>query len=206
MIVAVAAAGLTVLFAMAVGISAGLLGGPIDMVAMRTVDVLLAMPVLPLLVLIAALAGPNRVVIVFVIALLGWPRLARLLRSRTLSLRQQGFVQAAGGFGAGPLYVVRRHLVPALGSLVVAGFVNWAAVAVLLEAGLAFLGLGDPTAVSWGQVLNRALKHPGLYFSNIWTWWVLPAGSLIALAVLGFTFLGVGLEPVFNPRWRRGIA
>ncbi len=66
------------------------------------------------------------------------------------------------------------------------------------------LGLSDPTQVSWGSVLNRALVYPGLYFSPLWTWWVLPAGFAITVAVLGFTFLGVGLEPRFNPRTRAG--
>jgi peptide/nickel transport system permease protein len=83
-------------------------------------------------------------------------------------------------------------------------FVAVASNAVLLEASLAFLGLADPTAVSWGLDINRALAEPGIYFTSAWLWWVLPTGFAITLAIMGFTLLGVGLEPVLNPRWERG--
>lgn len=187
-----------------VGMGAALVGGWLDTVLMRLADVFLALPGLPLILLVAALLGPSPYTVLAVLGLLGWPRLARVLRSQALSLRRRGFITCAGGFGAGPLYILRRHLVPGLGPLLVTGFVNVAGIAILVQAGLAFLGLSDPTEVSWGAMLNRALAYPGLYFSLLWTWWVLPAGAAITVAVLGFTFLGVGLEPNFNPRTRVG--
>ena len=189
--------------AIVVGVAPALLGGFADSVSARLVVFLLALPGLPLLILIGSLAGNNRLALTLVIGFVGAAPNARILRSQTLSLRQRGFITAARGCGGGPLYVLRRHLVPGLGPLIVVGFVNWAGVAIGLEAGLAFLGLGDPTGVSWGLMLNRALSQPGIYYSPMWTWWVLPAGLGIALAVLGFTFVGVGLEPNFNPRWLR---
>ncbi len=201
--VAIGAACVALAIGVSIGMVAALLGGVTDVVAMRVVDVFLALPVAPLLIVVAALASPSRAVLILAIGLVFWPVSARIIRSQTLSLRARGFVQAARGFGGGTLYVMRRHLLPALGPIVVTRFVNLAATAALLEAGLAFLGLGDPTAVSWGLMLNRALLHQGLYFSPLWTWWVLPAGFAVTLAVLGFTLLGVGLEPRFNPRWRR---
>ncbi|MGI8758412.1 MAG: ABC transporter permease [Acidimicrobiales bacterium] len=187
------------------GVFLPLLGGTVDRLANRIVVMWLALPGLPLLMLVAAMAGPSPTTIIAVIALIGWAPNSRVLRSQTLSLRQRGFVASARGFGAGPLYLVRRHFLPRLGPLVVLGFVNWAAISISLEAGLSFLGVGDPTGVSWGQVLNRALGYQGLYFGGLWTWWVLPVSSAITLAVLGFTFVGVGLEPSFNPRWRRNV-
>ena len=187
-----------------VGLSAGLTGGWVDNAAMRVVDVVLAVPRLPLLVLVAALAGASRLSVVGVMAFLTWPVIARMVGSQALTLRQRGFIQTARGFGAGLGYLIRRHLAPAVGPLLVAGFVAVAANAVLMEASLAFLGLSDPTAVSWGLIVNRALAHPGLYFTAAWAWWLLPAGLAITWAVLGFSFLGVGLEPALNPRWRRG--
>lgn len=203
LVVAVVAAAMTVVLATVVGAGAGLVGGWVDRAVGRGLDVLLALPGVPLIVLVAALAGTSRLAVVLVVGLVGWPPLARLLRSQVLTLRARGFVGAARGFGGGNGYVLRRHLVPALGPLLVAGFVEWAATAVFLEAGLAFLGLGDPTAVSWGNTLNRALVVPGLYFTGMWTWLVLPAGLAVTLVVLGFTFVGVGLEPVFNRRGDR---
>ncbi len=203
--VAVGAATMAILVGIVVGISAGLLGGIADLVAMRVVDVFLAIPRLPLLVLVGALVGANRTTLILLIAVMTWPVVARLLRSQTLSLRRRGFVSAARGFGGGVGYVVRRHLLPAVAPIAASSFILIAGNAILLEASLAFLGLSDPTAVSWGLVLNRALLHPGLYFVDAWMWWVLPAGFAITLAVMGFAFLGVGLEPVLNPRWRRGL-
>jgi peptide/nickel transport system permease protein len=205
LVVAVGAATVAVLAGIAVGVSAGLLGGAPDAVAMRVVDVFLAIPRLPLLVLVGALVGANRTSLVLLIALMTWPVVARLLRSQTLTLRRRGFVVAARSFGGGLGYVVRRHLVPAVAPIAASSFILIAGNAIILEASLAFLGLSDPTGVSWGLMLNRALLHPGLYFIDAWMWWVLPAGFAITLAVMGFAFVGVGLEPVLNPRWRRAL-
>lgn len=200
--VAAGAAAVTIALGVLIGVTAALLGGVADTVAMRITDVFLALPELPLLILVAALITLSRPALIVVIGVVTWPVLARIVRSQALSLRRRGFVMAAGGFGGGLVYVLRRHVVPALGPIVVAGFVTVAGRVVLLETGLAFLGLADPTGVSWGFILNRALDHPGLYFTSLWTWWVLPAGFAITLLVLGLMFLGVGLEPALNPRSR----
>ncbi len=202
-IVAVLASAIAVALGVAVGAAAGLLGGWTDVVAMRTVDVFLALPILPLLILIAALAGPSRPTVILIIGLTGWPQVARVVRSQTLTLAARGYVQACRGFGSGRMYVIRRHLVPTLTPLAAANYVHWASTAVVMQAGLAFLGLNDPTEVSWGSVLNRALGHQGIYFSSAWLWWVLPAGLAITIAALGLALIGVGLEPRSNPRWRR---
>lgn len=194
---------LAVVLGVLVGVGAGLVGGMVDRVVTRVLDVLLAVPVLPLLIVVAALVRSGQTVAILAIGLLGWPRLARVVRSQTLTLRRRGFVASAHGFGGRPLYVIRRHLGPALGPLIALRFVDLASVSIFLESGLAFLGLGDPHAVSWGNMLNRALGRQGLYYSPLWAWWVLPAGLAISVAILGFALLLVGLEPVFNPRWRR---
>lgn len=205
LIVAVVAGGLTISLGVLIGVGSALLGGVVDAVVARALDVFLAIPVLLLLLLTATLAGPGLPTVILVLALVGWPGIARLVRGQTLSLRQRGFVESARGFGGGQLYMIRRHLVPAITPIIVAGFVNFAGVAIVLEAGLAFLGLSDPSTVSWGVVLDQALNHPGVYFSPRWTWWALPPALAITMTVLGFTFLGVGLEPRFNPRWRRAL-
>lgn len=197
------AGGLAVAVGVGVGATSGLLRGWVDVVAMRTVDMFLAVPGLPLVVLIAALAGPSRPVIIGVIALAGWPPIARIVRSQTLTLGARGFVDMARGFGGGPAHLLGRHLVPALAPLVAATFVNWTAAAIVLEAGLAFIGLGDPSAISWGSVLQRSLLHEGVYSTAAWAWWVLPAGLAVTVTAIGLAFLGVALEPRSNPRWRR---
>lgn len=195
--------GLTIVIGLVVGVGAGLRGGVLDTLVMRAVDVSLALPIIPFLIVIAALAGPSQLVVIIAITAVGWRGAARLLRSQTLSLRQRGFVVAARGFGGGQPYVIRRHLAPALGPLIVTHFVQWVGVAIGLESVLAFLGLGDPSRVSWGQMINRALQFPGLYFTRSWIWWLLPPGVAISIAILGFALLGVALEPVFNRRTER---
>jgi peptide/nickel transport system permease protein len=174
-----------------------------DTISNRVTIFLLAMPAIPLLIVIGSLAGNNQFILIFAIGFGGVAYNARLLRSQALTLRDRGFISAARGFGGGPTYVLRRHIVPAMGPLVIIGFVNWASISVLVQASLAFLGLGDPTGVSWGLMMNRALAQPGIYLSRMWTWWVLPPGIALTLTLLGFTFVGVALEPVFNPRWHR---
>lgn len=202
-IVGLPAAALAVIAGLMVGGIAGLVGGWVDMLAMRIVDLFLAVPVLPLLILLAALIGPSQIAVILLIAASGWPSIARVLRSQTLTLARRGHVLAARGFGAGPSYVLRRHLAPALGPMLAANFVYWAGTAIVLQSGLAFLGLANPTDVSWGAVLNRALTHEGVYFSSEWIWWVLPAGLAIVVVSTGLAFLGLAVEPRFNPRWNR---
>jgi peptide/nickel transport system permease protein len=202
-VIALPAAGISILVGLLIGGLAALLGGWVDVMLMRIVDMFLAIPMLPLLILIAALVGPSQIAVIALIALAAWPGIARVLRSQTLTLVQRGHVSAARGFGGGPLYVLRRHIAPALGPLLTANFVFWAGSAILIQSGLAFLGLSDPTQVSWGQMLNDALSHEGVYFSSEWIWWVLPAGFAIMIVSMGLAFLGLAFEPRANPRWSR---
>ena len=204
LVVAVSAAALAVSVGVIIGVIAGLVGGPVDFVAMRVVDVLLAIPVIPLLLVLVALAGPGRLTIILAIGLLGWPRVCRVIRSQTLTLATRGYVDAARGFDGHLAYVMRRHIVPAAAPLIVSAFVTTAGVAVGLDTGLAFLGLADPTTVTWGRLLdiNRLLSE-GLFASSAWTWLVLPAGCAVALTALGFALVGVALEPKSNPAWER---
>jgi ABC-type dipeptide/oligopeptide/nickel transport system permease subunit len=203
LVVATTATAIVLVIGIAVGVAAGLRGGPVDMVLMRVTDVFLALPKFPLLIFIAALAGPSVTVAVLTIGLTAWPEVARIVRSQSLSLRERGYFAAARGFGAGPLYVIRRHLVPALGPLLISNLVYMAGQVVTITAILGFVGLADPVAVSWGAELNRALVNPRTTIGSVWLWWLLPPGLAVTLTILGFTFIGVGLEPEFNPRWSR---
>jgi peptide/nickel transport system permease protein len=199
LVVAFGSSSLAVALGGLVGIGAALAGGATEVVAMRAVDTALALPMLPLLMLVAALAGPSLATVTLSIGLLGWPGPARVLRAQAASLRSRGYLRLARGFGASRRYLLRRHVAPALGPVAVSAFVSIAAHAVLLEAGLAFLGLANPTGASWGLLLNQALESNGLFFTDAWTWWVLPAGLAVTFAVLAFTFLGVGVEPLLRP-------
>lgn len=182
------------------GALSGYVGGWADLAAMRLVDAFLVLPRLPLLLLMAAYLDDSLAHVVLILAFVSWPQSARVVRGQVLSLRQRGHIQAARGFGAGPAYVLRRHLLPELGPILVALLVRLAGQAVLMEAGLAFLGIGDVTAKSWGLMINHALRYRGIYFGTTWTWWLLPPALNVALFVLGLTLIGVSLERRLNPR------
>jgi peptide/nickel transport system permease protein len=203
LVVAVTVSVLVLAVGIAVGLTAGLRGGAVDAVLMRAVDVMLGLPVLPLLIFVGAMAGSSLSTSIVMIAAFLWPQTARIVRSQALSLRQRGFVSMARGFGGGPAYVIRRHLVPALGPVIAANLVFVAGLAVAIEAGLSFLGLGDPAAVSWGADLERAISSREIQFDSRWLWWLLPSGLALTFAIMGLSLVGVGLEPRFNPRERR---
>lgn len=201
--IAVLAGGGTILLGGLIGILAGWLGGTIDMVIMRVVDFVLITPRLPLLILVGAYLGPSLPMIALIITLTFWPGPARVVRSQVLSLRRRAHVRAALGFGGGTVHVLRRHLIPEVSLILVAGLVSAGGRAVMLEAGLAFLGLGDPSRASWGKMMRDAIDFSGLFYTQAWTWWLLPPVGAITLLLLGFTFLGVGVEQRINPRLGR---
>lgn len=203
--VAVPAGALAVAAGAVVGVGAGMLSGAAGQVAARVLDGFLALPMLPLIILLAAFAGSSPPVLIVIIAAAGCPPIARVLRAQTLTVRQRGFLAVARGLGGGPGYLMRRHLIPAVSPILVAAYVNWTGTAFVLHAALAFLGIGDPTGVSWGMTINQALDQSGIYTGGGLTWLMLPAGGAIAVAVLGFVLLGVGLETTMNPRARRAV-
>lgn len=185
-----------------IGLVAGYLGGWVSALAMRFVDVVLVLPFLPLMLLVAALFGAGVWTQVLVIGLLLWARPARVLRAAALSVRTAGHIEAATWMGGTRPYIIRRHVLPRITPIVVAEFVRAANIAILLEAALAFLGLGDPVAKSWGTMLHYAHARAA-FLTGAWRYWVLPAGACIALAVLGFALVGFALEQGTDPRLRK---
>ncbi len=203
LLVAVGAALGTVTLGALVGGVAGYAGGGVDRGLMGLVDILLSLPRLPLLILLAAFLGAGLGQTVLSFTLLFWPATARVVRARVQVVRERGYVRLAQGFGGGAGYVLRRHVLPEIAPLLVAGWVTAAGQAVAMEAGLAFLGLGDPTAKSWGLMMRFALNLPGLMLTDRWLWWLLPPGLSITLLMLALAFLGNGWERVQNGEGRR---
>jgi ABC-type dipeptide/oligopeptide/nickel transport system permease subunit len=203
LVVAVGAASGAVLLGTLVGGAAGTIGGWLDGLLMRAVDVLLTLPRLPLLILVASFLGSGLAQTIGIIALLFWPATARLVRAQVQSLRGRGYVRMARTFGGGWGYVFGRHILPQIGPLLISSLVTAAGRAVAMEAGLAFLGLGDPTAKSWGLMMRFALNLPGLLLTDRWLWWLLPPGICITLLILALTYTGMGLEKALHPRLER---
>lgn len=181
-----------------VGLIAGFYGGRIDNLLMRLTDILLVIPDLPLMIVLIALLGRGLGILILVIGILGWTGTARVVRAQTLSVRERKFVQRARAIGAGNFYIVRRHIFPLVFPLMVVNAVLVISAAILNESTLAFLGLGDPTRLSWGQMLNFAFRRGAM---SAGAWWALaPPGLAIIWVVLGLTLLGNGLERIFNPK------
>lgn len=181
-----------------IGIVAGYYGGRLENALMRFTDIILVIPDFPLIVLLVALTKPSLLNIILVIGLLGWTGSARLVRSQTLSVKQRKYVLRARAIGAGNAHIIRRHILPLVLPLIVVNTVLVISVAILNESALSFLGLSDPTKISWGQMLNFAFTRGAM---SAGAWWALVApGAGIVWLVLGCTLLGQGLEQVLNPR------
>lgn len=200
---AVVAGGGTVLIGTAVGMLAGWAGGRTDAVLLRVVDLFLVIPSLPLLIVLGAYVGPSLIGLAVIMMATAWPGTARVTRSQVLSLRRRAHLRASVGFGAGAGHIWRRHVIPEVALITVASFVNAAGLAVMVEAGLAFLGLGDPVRASWGRTMRDALDFKSLFFIHAWSWWLLPPVLCVALFLLGLTFSGIALEQRIAPRLTR---
>ncbi len=184
----------------AVGIVSGYFGGLIDDFLMRITDLFLVIPGLPFIIVLSVLLGPSIWNIILVIAIIAWPSTARLVRSETLSLKQRLFVQASRVAGASNLYIIVRHIFPNVLPIVAASMVLTVTSAIILEAGLSFLGLGDPTKISWGTMLYFADRYGALLSTNPF-YIVAPGLALIGIG-LAFVFVSYALDEVVNPRLR----
>ena len=181
-----------------IGIIAGYYGGRAENIMMRLTDIMLVIPDVPLIVVIIALTKPSLFNIIFVIGVFGWTTTARIVRSQTLAVKSRKFVLRARAIGAGNFHIIRHHVLPLVLPVLVVQAVLTVSIAILNESTLSFLGLGDPSATSWGQMLNFAYNRGAM---STGAWWALVAPGLgIVWVVLGLTLFGQGLEQVLNPR------
>jgi peptide/nickel transport system permease protein len=201
LLVGFAAATMALLIGGLVGLVAGYRAGWIGSLLMRITDFFLVIPDLALQIVLVAIIGPSLGTIIFVIGILGWTTTARLVRSQTLTVRERKYVMRARAIGAGDAHILRHHVLPAVLPLMLANMVLVISLAILSESTLAFLGLGDPTVISWGQMLNFAFGR-GAVSAGAW-WALIPPGLAIVWVVLGTTLLGTALEDVLNPRLKR---
>ena len=179
------------------GALAGFYGGKLDAVIMRLADIVLAFPTLIIIITMASVLGPSIFNVMLAIGLLGWPPIARLLRGELLSLREREFVQGARTIGCPTSRLIFRHLLPNAMAPVIVAATFGIAYAILIEAGLSFLGLGvQPPTPSWGNMLTDAQSIVVLE-SMPWLW--LPPGLMIALAVLSINFIGDGVRDALDP-------
>jgi peptide/nickel transport system permease protein len=184
-----------------VGLTSGYFGGWPGAALFRLTEWFLVIPFLPLAIVLASVLGRSLLNIVIVIGVTSWPGTALLIRSQVLSIKERPYIERSRALGAGHRHLIGRHLLPNVVPIVFANTTLTVAVAILSETTLSFLGLGDPTRVSWGSMLDDAYSV-GAITTGSW-WYFVPPGVCVVLVVLSFTLVGQALEEVLNPRLRQ---
>lgn len=182
------------------GVISGYFGGWIDDILMRITDVALSIPTLPFAIVAVGLLGPSVQNIILVITLLFWRNGARIIRSSVLTERERIYVKWARAAGASHMHIIFNHILPNVFRVVFLWITMSVAFAILTEASLSFLGLGDPTVISWGQMLNTAFSSGNL--RTAW-WWVAPPSLALVVLISSLYLIGRGYEELTNPRLRR---
>jgi peptide/nickel transport system permease protein len=201
-VVALTSSFLCTIIALFVGVTAGIKGGLVDRLATSASNIFVTLPALPLMIILAAyLRVRGLIPIIAVITITGWAWDALVFRSQTLSFKEREFVQAAIVTGESDLSVVFRHIVPNMISLIASSAVETAMYAVVAEASLEFIGLGETTAISWGTMLYWSVNAMA-FQAEAW-WWFIPPGILIGLLGFSFSLLNFAIDEMTNPRLRR---
>ncbi|MGB7653218.1 MAG: ABC transporter permease [Acidimicrobiales bacterium] len=196
--VGVSATLIAIVLGAGLGLVSGYYAGWRDTVLMRFTDFFLVLPTLPLIIVLAALFGQNVIITSLVIGLTSWPQTARIIRSQVLSLRERPLIQRIRSLGARDSRIMFRHILPNVAPLIFANLALVLSGAILAQAALAFLGLGDPVQVSWGTMLHNAFDA-GAMSLGAW-WYFVPPGVGIVAMTLGFALIGNSMERVLNPR------
>ncbi len=198
LIVGFAGAAIAVAISTVAGIALGYTGGRTDEICSRVIDVTMAIPQFPLLLVLTLFFTPGLVLIALIMGVLAGIHGIRLIRSQVLSLSREPFIEGVRGLGAGGAYIMRHHIFPALGPLLSVKFVSTAQHFMVIGVGLGFLGLIDPNVTDWGQMISRATQYGG-FSLGLW-WWLVPPGIAITVISIALGLLGTGTEEMNNPR------
>jgi peptide/nickel transport system permease protein len=179
------------------GAISGYYGGLVDDLLSRFFEIILMLPLIMLLIIVVAMYGSNIYNTILIVGITIWPWNARIMRGQVISIKERGFVLAAVGTGVGKLHILFNHIIPNGIYPVIANTTLQIGWAILTEAGLSFLGLGDPNQVTWGQMLRWGQLH----IRSAWWMMTLP-GIAIIILVLGFSLVGDGINYALNPKLR----
>jgi peptide/nickel transport system permease protein len=198
LIVGFAAAVVSALIGGSVGLASGFFGGKIDTILMRFTDYVIVIPDVPLMIVAAALFGRSLTNIILIIGVIYWTTTARLIRAQVKSVRERVYVKRARALGAGNSRLLAKHVLPQVAPLLIANTVLLVAYAIFAETFITFLGLGDPSLISWGRLIENAFIDDAL-LNDAW-WAIVPPGVCVALVVLACTMVGQSMEESLNPR------
>lgn len=178
----------------ALGVLAGFLGGKMDGAVSFLINVFLSVPQLPIMIVIGAFFGQSTGNIIAIIAAFSWAPIAKQAAAKTRSIRRTGYVVLARSYGARPWYLIRRHMLRELLPLLLVTSLAVVGRAIIQESSLAFLGLSDPLAKSWGLMIARATAFKGIYLLPFWKWWILPPALALLASVVLLRLLSRRLE------------
>jgi peptide/nickel transport system permease protein len=201
LLVGVIATLLTMVLGSVMGLLAGHYGGALSRILMAITDWFIALPTLPLAIALAAVLGQGDASITVAIAVTSWPGTARLIRAQTMAVEARPFIERAKALGARDGQLLARQVLPNVTPFILVSGTLTVAGAIISDATLVFLGLGNPTEVSWGSMINQAFNQ-GAVTAGAW-WYILPPGIAILIVVLGFTLIGRAVENILNPRMAR---
>lgn len=201
LLIGIAAATVSTAIGTALGMLSGYKGGRVDLLIQRSADVVNNVPLLPLLIFFVFVLGAHLWLILLLLVAFSWPGLTILVRSMVLGLSGSQEVEAARALGASSRHILVKHIFPHTAPYVFTQLIFFVPAIILAEAGLSFLGLGDPTLPTWGQILEDGFRT-GAVFLGYW-WWVVSPGLLIVITAMTFMLLALAMEPVVNPRLRR---
>jgi len=202
LLVGFAAAAVSAAIGGTVGLLSGFFGGKTDIALMRVTDYFLVIPDIPLMIVVAALFGRSLTNIILIIGAIYWTSTARLVRAQTKSVRERVYVQRARALGAGNTRLIVRHVLPQVTPLLIANTVLLIAYSIFAETFITFLGLGDPSVISWGRLIENAFTDDAI-LNDAW-WAIVPPGLAVTIVVLACTMTGQAMEDSLNPRLRSG--
>lgn len=202
LLVGFAAAAVAMLIGGTIGLIGGYFGGRLDTALTAVTNYMIAIPDVPLILVIAALFGRSLTNIIIIIGAIYWTYTARIIRAEAKSLRERTYVRRARSLGASNGRIIVRHVLPQVGPLLIAQTVLFVAYAIFAETYVTFLGLGDPSLISWGKLIENAFESNAI---TAGAWWaIVPPGFAVAFVVLACTMVGRSLEDALNPRLRVG--
>lgn len=182
------------------GVISGYYGGIIDKLIMRFADMVIALPNLPIMILLGAFFGPSIKNIVLVLVLFSWTSPARIIRSKVISIKEEAYILMANSYGASFSHLFINHFLPEIMPILAITIIRITSKAIVAEAGLAFLGLGDPTSKSWGLILNHAINFKGIYFTDYWKWWIMSPLLTTMILILSISYISKDLERILNEK------
>ncbi len=176
------------------GILSGYLGGKVDGVISFLINVFLSVPQLPIMIVVGAFVGQKTSNIILILAAFSWARIAKQVRAKTKSVGDKEYIQMAKRYGGNPWYIFKTHMSMDVVPLLTILSIGVIGRAIIAEASLAFLGLSDPTASSWGMMMAKAMSFSGIYFTDYWKWWLMAPVMALIISVVCFRMLAKELE------------